>query len=97
MINANVTGSDAGTSDKPKFALKPLRNDSVFPRLDEFTGPGGDYEGYVIIGQGDNAGPHCDKEYLDFYQNEFRNGGWHWEPQAPQMPYANNLNLWSSP
>jgi hypothetical protein len=94
MIDANVTGSDAGTSDKPKFALKPLWNNSVFPRLNELTGPGGDdYEGYVVIGQGNNASPHCNKEYLDFCQNEFRNRGWHWEPQAPQMPHANNLDL----
>ena len=62
MVNANVTGSDAGMSDKPKFALKPLwKNDSDFPRLDEITRPSGDYEGYVVIGQGDNAGPHCNK------------------------------------
>jgi hypothetical protein len=36
---------------------------------------------------------NCDKEYLDFCQQEFGNRGWHWEPQAPQMPYANNLDL----
>jgi hypothetical protein len=93
MVDANVTGSDAGTSDKPKFTLKPLWNDSVFPCLDEVTGPGGDYEGYVVIGQSNNASPHCDKEYLDFCQNEYKNRGWHWEPQATQMPHANNLDL----
>ena len=93
MVDANVTGSDAGTSDKPKFALKPLWNDSILPRLDEIMGPGSAYEGYVVIGQGDNAGPHCNKEYLDFCQQEFDNCGWHWKPQAPQMPHANNLNI----
>jgi hypothetical protein len=93
LVDANVTGSDAGTSDKPKFALKPLWKDSILPHLDKITGPGGDYAGYEVIGQGDNAGPHCDKEYLDFCQNEFANRGWHWEPQAPQMPHANNLDL----
>jgi hypothetical protein len=93
LVDANVTGSDAGTSDKPKFALKPLWQDSVFPHLDEITGPGGEYEGYTVIGQGDNAGPHCDKTYLDFCKTEFENRGWHWEPQAPQMPHANNLDI----
>jgi hypothetical protein len=93
MVDANVTGSDAGTSDKPKFALKPLWKDFVLPRLDELTGPGGEYEGYVVIGQGDNAGPHCDKEYLDFCREEFENRGWQWEPQAAQMPHANDLDI----
>jgi hypothetical protein len=93
MVDANFTGSDTGTSDKPKFALEPLWNNSVLPRLDEIMGPGGDYEGYGVIGQGDNAGPHCNKEYLNFCKKEFTDRGWHWEPHAPQMPHANNLDL----
>jgi hypothetical protein len=39
------------------------------------------------------AGPHCDKEYLDFCREEFENRGWQWEPQAAQMPHANDLDI----
>jgi hypothetical protein len=31
MIDCNVTGSDAGTSDNPKFSLKDFFEHSLFP------------------------------------------------------------------
>jgi hypothetical protein len=60
MVDCNVTGSDAETSDKPKFLLKDFLT-LFFPHLVEIVGPCGEYEGYVPIIQGNNAGPHQDK------------------------------------
>jgi hypothetical protein len=53
----------------------------------------GKYEGYILIQQGDNAGPHQDKDFKDWCISECERRGWHWEPQAAQMPYVNNLDL----
>jgi hypothetical protein len=41
----------------------------------------------------DNAGPHQDSYYLWFMTDYCEQKGWEWEPQAPQMPYINNLDL----
>ena len=43
--------------------------------------------------QGDNAGPHTDAEYVAFCTETCNEQGWHWEPQAAQMPHMNNLDL----
>ncbi len=43
--------------------------------------------------QEDNAGPHIDKTYKDWLQGEFDRRGWKLEPQAPQGPYTNVLDL----
>lgn len=93
LVDCNVTGSDEGTSDAPKFALKTLFRDHIFPKVMEMVGPGGKYEGYLPIFQGDNAGPHIDKDYLNYVKDFCAKKGWHWEPQAPQMPHLNNLDL----
>ena len=65
----------------------------IFPKIAVLVDPGGDFEGYLPIFQGDNAGPHicaifhnCMKEYCAAM-------GWKWESQAPQMPYIKNLDL----
>lgn len=93
LVDCNVTGSDEGTSDKPKFALLALYRDHVFPEIARLTGPGGRYEGYLPVFQGDNAGPHIDAAFLAYVENFCREKGWRWEPQAPQMPHMNNLDL----
>jgi len=93
MVDVCVTGSNEGTSDNPKFALKRLFESCVFPRIDELVGPGGPYEGYLPIIQGDNAGPHCESDFYHWCINTCLTKGWRWEPQAPQMPHANNLDL----
>jgi hypothetical protein len=82
-----------GTSDKPKFSLRSLFEKTVFPRIPELVKPGGEYAGYVPIIQGDNAGPHQDDDSVSFCKNFCSDNGWHWQPQAPQMPYMNNLDL----
>jgi hypothetical protein len=57
------------------------------------VGPGGKYEGFIPIIQGDNAGPHEDGTCKSFVQDFCTSRGWHWEPQAAQMPHMNVLNL----
>jgi hypothetical protein len=92
-VDCNVTGSSRGTPDDPKFALKDLFEHHIFPKLEALVGPGGQYEGYVPIIQGDNAGPHAEERYFQWATSECERRGWHWEPQAPQMPHMNNLDL----
>jgi hypothetical protein len=58
MIDCNVTGANDGTPENLKFALLSLFRDVVFPKIQALVGPGGDYEGYTTVIQGDNAGPH---------------------------------------
>ena len=93
MVDCNVTGSDVGTSDKPKFALRHFFEHSLFPRLDELVGNNGKYEGYIPIIQGDNAGPHQDRAFVAFCKQYCEAKQWTWQPQAPQMPHMNNLDL----
>jgi hypothetical protein len=94
LVDCNVTGSDEGTSDKPKFSLLSLFRDIVFPYIrDELVGPGKPYEGFTPIIQGDLAGPHNDEAFVSFCQTFCAANGMHWIPQAPQMPYGNVLDL----
>jgi Transposase len=93
LIDCNVTGSDDGTSNNPKFSLLALFRDQVFPKIGELVGPGGAYEGYLPVFQGDNAGPHVDGTFHTFVKDFCESNGWKWEPQAAQMPHSNNLDL----
>ena len=93
MVDVNVTGSDSGTSDAPKFSLSKLFHTQIWPVIQELVGPGGRYEGYLPIPQGDNAGPHQDTTFLNECKQFCAARGYLWEPQAPQMPYMNNLDL----
>ena len=69
LIDCNVTGSDEGTSNNPKFSLLALFRDQVFPKIDELVRPGGAYEGYLPVFQGDNAGPHVDGTFHTFVKD----------------------------
>ncbi len=51
-----MTGTDVGTPDKPKFALRALWEHGLLPSLDALVGPGGQCEGALVIHQEDNAG-----------------------------------------
>jgi hypothetical protein len=93
LVDCCVTGSTTGTATDPKFPLKLVFSNCIFPQLDELTRPGGQYEGYKVVVQGDNAGPHQDAEYLRYVRGECETRGWHWKPQAPQMPHMNVLDL----
>ena len=93
LVHCAVTGSNEGTSDNPKFLLRQLFETTIFPDVEKLVGPGGKYEGYKVIFQGDNAGPHKEQAYFDFVTSYCREKGWYWKPQAPQMPHMNNLDL----
>ena len=56
LTDCNVTGTDVGTPDKPKFALRALWEYGLLPSLDSLVGPGGQCEGALVIHQEDNAG-----------------------------------------
>ncbi|KAI2503723.1 hypothetical protein MHU86_10704 [Fragilaria crotonensis] len=66
---------------------------SLFPRVAEIVGHNGEYEGYIPVIQGDNAGPHQDRSLIQFCKQHCESMGWLWRPQAPQMPHMNNLDL----
>jgi hypothetical protein len=86
LIDCNVTGSDTGTSDKPKFALLHLFRDRIFTQIQKLSGPGGRYEGYVPIIQGDNAGPQEDGTLKQSVRDYCSDNERHWEHAAPQQP-----------
>jgi hypothetical protein len=54
---------------------------------------GGPCEWAVVVHQEDNAGPHIDKTYKTWLQDQFDLRGWKLEHQAPQGPYTNVLDL----
>jgi hypothetical protein len=56
LTDCNVTGTDSGTPDKPKFALRPLWEFGLLPSLDALVGVGGQCEGAIVVHQEDNAG-----------------------------------------
>jgi hypothetical protein len=93
LVDCAVTGSNPGTLDNPKFPLKGLFENKVFPDIEALVGPGGKFEGYTPIIQGDNAGPHAEAAFVEYVEGYCKMKGWHWEPQAPQMPHMNVLDL----
>ena len=93
LVDCAVTGCSHGTLDNPKFPLKALFENKIFPDVEALVGPGGKFEGYVPIFQGDNAGPHAETEFVEYVEGYCRDKGWRWEPQAPQMPHMNVLDL----
>jgi hypothetical protein len=56
LTDCNVTGTDVGSPDKPKFALRALWEYGLLPSLDALVVPGGQCEGALVIHQEDNAG-----------------------------------------
>ena len=92
-FDTTVTGSNEGTSDNPKFALKRLFEDLVFGMVQTYVQPGGQYEGYTPVIQGDQAGPHEEEVFKRAMSEACNDNGWHWEPQAPQMPHLNVCDL----
>ena len=93
MVDTSVTGSNSGSADNPKFTLLDAFKYGIFPKLKELVGPGGPYEGFTPVIQGDNAGPHQDATFSTECNDYCNSNSMYWEPQAPQMPYVNNLDL----
>lgn len=92
-VDTSVTGSNEGTSDDPKFSLKRMFEDLVFEVVQQYVQPGGQFEGYTPVFQGDQAGPHEEVAYKRAMSETCNEKGWHWEPQAPQMPHLNVCDL----
>ena len=92
-VDTTVTGSNSGTSDEPKFPLKRVFQHSVFPNLDSLVRPGGKFDGYTVIIQGDQAGPHEEDDFVSYMRSACSIRGWCFEPQSPQSPHLNNLDL----
>jgi hypothetical protein len=65
----------------------------LFLALDALVKPGGPCDGAIVVHQEDNAGPHIDKVYKTWLQEQFNIRGWKLEHQAPQGPYTNVLDL----
>jgi hypothetical protein len=94
LVDCAITGSSPGTPADPKCALSALFEKYVFPWVDEAVAPGGWAEGHTVIFQGDQAGPHEDGEFRRIIAEAISaRNNYHWEPQAPQMPHANVLDL----
>jgi hypothetical protein len=55
LIDWNVTDSNEGTSDAPKFSLLSLFRDYVFSKVLELVSNGGEFDGYLPVFEGDNA------------------------------------------
>ncbi len=95
-LDCNVTGSNYGTASKPKFPLMELWTTVLLPELDALVKPGDPCEGAVVVHQEDNAGPHIDKTYKAWLQEQFDKRGWKLEHQAPQGPYTSTPTCWIS-
>ena len=93
LVDCDVTGSDEETPDDPKFSWKHLFETTIFPDIKKLVDPGGRNEGYKMIFQGDNAGPHNEKVYFDLVTSHCHEQGWYWKPQAPPMPHMNNWDM----
>jgi hypothetical protein len=93
FTDCTITGTDTGTSDKPKFALFSLFRDIIVPKVQALVAPGGQFAGYQVVLQGDQAGPHEEGAFVKSLLDLITPLGWLLEPQAPQMPHANNLDL----
>jgi hypothetical protein len=93
LVDCNVTGSGEGTSKEPKFPLMTFFATTVFPEIEKLVKKGGRFEGYTPVIQGDNAGPHNDATFSRYVTDHCKKVGWLWEPQGPQMPHMNVLDL----
>jgi hypothetical protein len=61
LTDCNVTGTDVGTPDKPKFSLRLLWEYCLLPSLDALVAIGGQCEGATVVHQEDNAGTTLSK------------------------------------
>ena len=93
LVDCNVTVSNSGSADDPKFALLDYFRELVFEAVKDLVRVGGKFEGYLTIIQGDNAGPHQDATYKKGVEEYCEREGWKWIPQGPKMLHVNMCNL----
>jgi hypothetical protein len=66
----------------------------VLPKIEALVGPGGPYEGYTVVLQGDNASPHTEGNFGTEMKRYFDERGWYmFNDQAPQGPHFNVRDL----
>ena len=92
-VDCCITGSNDGTLSDPKCSMKRIFKEVIFIQIERLVAKGGEFENASVIIQGDQAGPHEDKVFRKFVDDYCNNKGWKWQPQAPQMPHANVLDL----
>ena len=95
MVDATVTGSNTGIFDKPKLPLKRVLWLVVLPHITLIIIKW--FPGYITVIQGIK---HELNKYVYFrylWISECHNIGCHWEPQANQNIYNNNIYLSVSP
>ena len=93
MVDCNVTVADAGTSDAPKFSLKYMFEENIFHEIAVLVAPGGYFNGYLPIFQGNNSGQHNCAIFHNYVKEYFVAMGCKLEPQALQMPHMNNPDI----
>ena len=93
LVDWCVTDSSCGTDSNTKFPLLYCFRETICTILSDLVGVGGKYEGYMPIIQGYNAGPHEDAEFKKFVRGNCGSKGWYWEPQDPEIPYTNVLDM----
>ena len=91
--DCTLTSTSIGTASKPKMSLTQLWDDSILGQLDTITGIGGAFEGYTVVDQCDNGGPHRGEEFVAHMEAEFAKRNWIWDFQGPQMPHSNACDL----
>ena len=92
-VDCNVAGSSCGTVDDPKFVLLTYFGDLIFESVKDMVKVSGKFEGYVLIIQGDNAGPHQDATFKRGVEEGCVRKGWYWIPQGPQITHMNVCDL----
>jgi hypothetical protein len=91
-VDTTITGTDQGSMSYPKWPLKRMFEKSIIPMLKELTqGRRAKFKGYTVVIQGDNAGPHVPLH--KWLETICKTEEWLLEPQAPQGPHFNNLDL----
>ena len=76
MVDCNVTGADDRTLNAPKFSLKYLSEEQIFPKIVVLVAPGGDPEGYLPIFLGDKSGPHIYSIFHNYMKEYCVAMGW---------------------
>ena len=84
LVDCNVKGFDAGTTNVPCFPLKTLWEHSLIPAIKSLIAPNGACAGAQVIFQEDNAGPHTEARYTSWMTETFAALNWKIELQASQ-------------
>lgn len=86
-----ITGSNEGTSKKPKFSLLRFFLDVEIPKLEQLAAQIESTTGNraIIRYQMDGAGPHRDSKLLSVLTEEFDKRGWMIKFQPSNSPHTN--------